>query len=455
VIHSNIQDFGITYNASVGIRNVFRGAEILELAGRGNIGSSRNLANADNVFFNVSEYGADLKLSVPRFLSPIGTRKWIPKRMLPGTLFSLGFSKQQNIGLDKQNLIGLVSYNWNPNPGILAKLDLLNIQYIRNVNNSNYFNVYRSSYNRLNEIASLYADPKGNKDADGNLSIESGTNGFISDVLNKEVALLTDNDFTEVSRIEERKKRLTENNLISASNIQLTVNTKQDELDTQFFVFKTKIESAGAVLSLLSRLDDKNNGITTGKTLYDVAYSQYGKIEAEYIKHWDLSRKRIFAFRGFSGIAVPYGNSNSIPFSRSYFGGGSNDNRAWQPYRLGPGRSKSLNDFNEANFKLAFNLEYRFNIYAKFNGALFIDAGNVWNLFDNIKDPDFTFNGLNSLKDIAIGSGLGLRYDLSFFIIRVDLGFKNYNPANEIGDRWKNKYSFDSSVINIGINYPF
>ena len=86
---------------------------------------------------------------------------------------------------------------------------------------------------------------------------------------------------------------------------------------------------------------------------------------------------------------MPYGNSNSIPFTRSYFAGGSNDNRGWLAYRLGPGSSKSVNDFNEANLKLAMNLEYRFTLFGKLNGALFTDAGNIWNVYDNVEDENY------------------------------------------------------------------
>jgi outer membrane protein assembly factor BamA len=168
-----------------------------------------------------------------------------------------------------------------------------------------------------------------------------------------------------------------------------------------------------------------------------------------------LHRKRILAIRSFAGIAIPYGNSNNIPFSRSYFAGGSNDNRAWQSYGLGPGASGGINDFNEANLKLAVSAELRFNMFGQLNGALFIDAGNIWNALDNVEDEKYVFKNLNSLKNSAIGSGIGFRYDFNFFIVRLDLGFKTYNPAEEEGRKWFKDYNLDKSVINIGINYPF
>jgi outer membrane protein assembly factor BamA len=168
-----------------------------------------------------------------------------------------------------------------------------------------------------------------------------------------------------------------------------------------------------------------------------------------------LSRKKVLAIRNFLGIAIPYGNSNSVPFSRSYFAGGSNDNRAWQSYGLGPGKTSSVNDFNEANMKLALSAELRFNIFGQWNGAIFTDIGNIWNIYDNIDNPDAVFSGFKSLENIAMGTGFGVRYDFNFFVVRLDLGFKTYNPAKAENEKWLKELNFGKSVLNIGINYPF
>ena len=163
----------------------------------------------------------------------------------------------------------------------------------------------------------------------------------------------------------------------------------------------------------------------------------------------------ILALRAFFGLAIPYGNSDNVPFSRSYFAGGSNDIRAWQPYSLGPGSTGAINDFNEANMKITMNAEYRFNIFSSLNGALFIDSGNIWNTLDNVTDPKAIFSGVKSLKNMAVGTGLGARYDLEIFVVRLDLGFKTYDPSLESGEKWFTKFDFKNSVLNFGINYPF
>ncbi len=463
ITHSNIQDFGIEGNVSVAMRNVFRGAEVLQLGLRGNIGSSQDLANPNDVFFNISEYGADLKLNVPRILFPLNTDRIIPKSMIPSTVASFGFFKQENIGLDKENLTGAVTYDWDPvtraterRGKVNMRMDLANVQFVRNINSSNYFNVYTSSYNRLNNLAKNFGVNPDYLDEHGNLTQIEGTRGFIQDVFDGNTPIgFGSDEYRMVRSIEERRKRLTEDNLILSSNLTFHKNTQTGFYDNNFYSLKLKVESAGALLSLLSNLSGREKNERDRYDMLKIDYSQYIKTEAEYIKHWDLGSNQVLATRVFGGIAIPYGNSSNIPFSRSYFAGGSNDNRGWQAYRLGPGRSGGLNDFNEANMKLSASIEYRFKLIGRINSALFIDAGNIWNVFDDIDDPDYVFKDFNSLRSVAVGSGIGFRYDLRFVVLRFDLGFKTYNPANDQDNRWFKNYRLSESVLNIGINYPF
>lgn len=462
VTHSNIQDFGIGASISETIRNVFNRAETLEISTRLNIGSSKDMANPNNNFFNVSEYGLDVKLNFPRILLPFGTEKIIPKRMIPSTSIAAGFSKQRNIGLDKENFTGGLAYNWSPKRFNTAKLDLLNIQYVRNLNPNNYFNVYTSSYDELNGIGKDYNITPENwgktpeEQARKDLVISEGTTGFTNDVLTNKTALLPgDPLYRDVQSIEERRVRLTENDFILSTSYTFTKTTKKDLADNTFYQFRTKIESAGSLLSAVSSVANLPKNANGNYEIFNLEYSEYIKTEFDYIKHWDFGKEKVLAVRSFFGIAVPFGNSNYIPFSRSYYAGGSNDNRAWQPYALGPGSTNAVNDFNEANMKIALSAEFRFKVFGDVKGAVFADAGNIWNVLDNVIDEKAKFSGVNDLAEIALGSGFGLRYDLSFFVIRLDLGFKTYNPAHEKGDRWFKEYNFGHSVLNFGINYPF
>ena len=451
---SNIQLFGVSGSASFGIKNVFNGAETFEIGFRGNLGASKDFANPDNRFFNISEYGIDTKLNFPRIVLPFNSDKIIPKSMIPSTTISAGFAKQTNIGLDKLNFTSAFSYNWIPSKNTSFRFDLFNIQFVKNVNTGNYFNIYRSSFDALNAISNNYLLPA-NFYENGKLKIEEGTNGFLDAVLTSNSISVTTNDLKTIRSINERKNRLTENNLIFATNISYTKTNKKGLFDENFYTLRTKVESAGSLLSIFANASKALKNQDGANTIFDVEFSQYIKTEFEFVKHWQVSNKKVFAVRSFTGIAIPYGNSKSIPFSRSYFSGGSNDNRAWQPYSLGPGSSGGTNDFNEANFKIALSAEYRFNLAGKVNGALFIDSGNIWNALDNVTEETYKFKGFNSFKEIAVGSGFGIRYDQGLFVIRGDLGFKTYNPAKVENEKWFKEINFSKSVINIGINYPF
>jgi outer membrane protein assembly factor BamA len=458
---SNIQQFGISGFTGITFRNLFKGAEILDFSIRGNLGSSKDasIKNSTNAFFNILEYGGDVKLTFPRIFFPINTKRIIKKESLPSTSITLGLSKQTNIGLDKENYNGSFYYDWGLNKDETKKFrfDLFNLQFVRNLNIGNYFNVYSYSYNTLNELALVY-NTNANLNIGGVLGNDLSFPGaveFINQVRSGDISVGDEENFRTINTIGERRKRLIENNLILSSSFSYNLSTKRSINDVQFYNIKAKVESSGNVLDLIAKQKKEPFSDNNKRTLFGVEYAQYIKTEFEYIKHLHLYKKSSLAFRFFGGIAVPYGNSNSVPFSRSYFAGGSNDNRGWQAYSLGPGASKSVNDFNEANLKFSLNLEYRFNIFNSLNGALFTDAGNIWNVFDNVEDEKLKFKGTKSIQEFALGTGFGLRYDFGFFVVRGDFGFKAYNPAKEYAERWLKDMSLSKTVFNIGINYPF
>ena len=266
---------------------------------------------------------------------------------------------------------------------------------------------------------------------------------------------LNPNVFQAVGDIRERKNRLTQDNFILASNFNYVRDSRENPFDTDFSIFRIKFELAGNLLYNFSKLLNLESNTDGAYQVSGVPFSQYIKTEVDYIKLWELGRNNVLALRSFLGIAIPLKNASSIPFSKSFFAGGSNDNRAWTAYDLGPGSSNNNNEFNEANMKLAFSLEYRFKLLGKLNGALFTDAGNIWNVLDDVSDPKANFNNFEALKDIGLGAGFGLRYDFDFFILRLDTGFKAYNPSYELNKRWLKDFNFNNAVYNIGINYPF
>ncbi|MDC0622891.1 outer membrane protein assembly factor [Flavobacteriaceae bacterium] len=460
ISQSNIQSIGLSASSSIFIRNVFKGAETLQISAFGSIGSSKDGSNLNDRFFDINELGADIKILFPRIFSLFNTDELIPRFMSPKTTINLSISAQNNIGLDKQTANGIFSYNWRPRQNRRYNIDLFNVQYVRNLNPSNYFRVYQNSFNRLENIALSFNQTPTNYI----FTNAFGENSLIDEYADDTIDFLISNlnfqenypeNFKSINGIKQRKERLTQNNLIFSTNFSFTRDSKEDVNDVDFSLFKFKFELAGNLLSSISKAIDLNKNDNDKYELFNVEYSQYIKSEIDHIKYWKFKRSNVLAIRSYLGIALPYGNSDYIPFSKSFFAGGANDNRAWTAYNLGPGSSINNNEFNEANFKIALNIEHRFNLFNKFNGAFFIDSGNIWNINDGTNDQKAIFKNFKSLKDLAVGVGFGIRYDLGFFILRTDVGFKAYNPEITDKNRWFQNTNFNTAVYNIGINYPF
>ena len=190
--HSNLQDFGIGLGGGLGIRNVFKGGALLELGLNSNIGGSRDIAQDQDQFFNIFELSSDAKLTVPRILLPFVKKEIIPKKMYPQTNLIVGTSYQKNIGLDKQFFTLAYQFDWKPNPKNELLLKFVDLEFVNNQNVSNYFNVYRNSYDRLNAIASEIESNGNWYDENQDLKIPDGTQIFMSAVLNTETIIGSD-----------------------------------------------------------------------------------------------------------------------------------------------------------------------------------------------------------------------------------------------------------------------
>ena len=433
---SDIEDIGIAFENRFKSRNFFKNGENFNLSASGSVGKSGDKT--------ISQVNYDLTIDFPRFLIFENSSKSLENKR---SFLSLGSSNQNNIGLDRNSFKFNYNYAWS-NSKNYYNFSPIEIELINNKNIENYFNIYSNSYEELNLISKKYtSDPK--YFINNELSIPNGINLFINDILNENLVVAND-DYSLVSYIEGRRKRLIANNLIIGSSFQISNNYDNRYDKRNFKQWKLKLKSSGNLASLVSKKNNKGK-----KLISDLEFSQFIKMEYSFIRHWDISDNSIFALRYFGGIAVPFGNSDNIPFSESFFGGGSNDNRAWEVYKLGPGSSGAKNEFNEANFKLALNLEYRFKMFGNFNGALFSDIGNIWNIFDDTNESSRSFDGFKDLDELAIGSGFGLRYDSGLFIFRLDMGLKTYNPYLSKNRRWFKDFSLNKAVFNIGLNYPF
>lgn len=197
---------------------------------------------------------------------------------------------------------------------------------------------------------------------------------------------------------------------------------------------KANIETSGNILSLLSRVSKFDKNSQGQYTLFNIAFAQYVKADFDYTRLFTFDWRNSLALHFGFGIAYPYGNSKILPFEKRYFSGGANSVRGWNVRELGPGKFKGTDgriDFinQTGDMKLDFNLEYRTALFWKFNGAFFIDAGNIWTLRSYADQPGGQFKFDEFYKQIAVSYGLGIRLNLDYFILRLDMGVKAINPA--------------------------
>ena len=443
--HSNIRNIGTSAKFSITNRNTFKGAELLKMS---LLGSWFNSNNGPGY-----ELGADVSLEIPRLVAPFGLNKLVPKEMSPRTLFSIGSSFQNNIGLDRQTFSFLTDYKWQFNEKKTIQLEILNTQYVKNLNIGSFFDIYSSEFDSLDAVAEVYDTVKSTSNYPLPIDETQSTKSveFMNTVTN-DVSFKTSNpdEYNTATNILNRYNIITSDFLIPVIGYTYTYNNQANFKDSDFSYFKIRLANSGNILGLLSTKTNSNNK----KTLLNIPLAEYFKTDIEYKKFWDLGNSSVFGIRSFLGAIVTYDNSD-IPFTKSYFAGGSNDIRAWQTYELGPGSRNTGLEYNVGSLKFLSSAEYRFDVVGKLKGALFVDAGNIWDISgSSLVDEDSKFTSFNSLKNIAIGSGFGARLDFSFLIVRLDLGFKTYEPYLD-NNKWFRNYNFASAVYNIGINYPF
>lgn len=252
--------------------------------------------------------------------------------------------------------------------------------------------------------------------------------------------------------------------LITATSYTYTYNNQDFKKRSDYRYFRGNIESAGNLLNFYSWASNSHKESPGDYyNLFKLRYSQYIRGEADFHYFHILNEYIGTAYRLFGGIGIPYGNAKVLPFEKQFFAGGANSVRGWQVRSLGPGGyldtiSKYPN--STGDIKLEGNIEYRFKLFWVFEGALFADAGNVWLLPSNSsekpKNAIFRFNQF--YKQIAVGSGLGLRLNFNYFLIRVDLGLKVRNPAHKEGERWIFNYNgvtHEDLALSFSIGYPF
>lgn len=458
--YSQILNFGVSPSVDLTSRNVFGGAENLttSLAGTfGSVTSTKDPSKRDLAY----EISAQVSLSFPRLLLPFKTWKLIPKKYSPNSSLILGTSIQDNIGLGRINFNGSLNYFANVNDIVSHRLSLFNSQLSLTRNKNKYYDFFPADREVRNELfqnysPTLYQDFIDNKISSDDLSALIVSDGNYQNSLSGNQLTLY-NTFLQ-SLI--NKDRQTQDVLISSMIYNFIYNEIGKKDRPNPFYLNAKVESAGNIFSIFNN-KEKIDGVVSGKakTIFDIPYSQFVKFDIDVRKYFGLfNNKHTLALRQFIGVGIPYGNSTSMPFVRSYFNGGSNDIRAWRVFGgLGPADSQldeKVRSYIMDNIKLTTNIEYRMPFTKMFEGAAFVDAGNIWSLKDNGFADDFKFNKF--LSQMGVGTGIGLRINVAYITLRLDAAYKVYDPNQPEGDRWVIKnWKPLQPVVNFAFGYPF
>lgn len=227
-----------------------------------------------------------------------------------------------------------------------------------------------------------------------------------------------------------------------------------------YSVVRYNVETAGNLLYAYNSLSNKEK-VDDAYSIFNIRFAQYAKGEFNYIFNQVVDAENRFVYRAGLGVGVPYGNADVIPYERRFFSGGANSVRGWSESTLGPGVYQKVTpsgrrDYNQTgDIKLDLNFEYRTKMFWLLEGALFLDAGNIWTIREYDEQPGGVFRFDSFLSQMAIAYGAGIRADFSFFILRVDVGLKLHNPNLPRLERWRVSPKRSDFALHFAIGYPF
>lgn len=408
-------------NINLKNRNLFRGLEITELNTYFKVEGLGGVSTQTRTYSSL-QYGAELSITFPQFLSPLG--KFYKKKIAkfnPKSRFGLAFNREDRLNEYKRSSFNATTaYIWKVQDHVSYTVTPMDIGYIRSKTEP----TFQAFLDDLSASGNTYA------------------NTFRS-------------------------------SFVSSGSAQVTVNNNYGGSASSSYM-QFYFEAGGHLLNLLGQ-DPFGTSLE---------YFNYSKFKVDLRKNFQIHRHQSVATRFNVGVAIPYGDNNALPYERYFFAGGSNSIRAWRPRRLGPGAYGEYDGDGDVIYQreqpgdilLETSVEFRQNLTGFVDFALFIDAGNIWLLRSRTVDAADDAQGTDAGKfkfdsfasEIAVGAGYGLRFDLSFLIFRLDLGYKIVDPAQPIGKRWvagKNDIlnfnqggwfrPFQNATFNIGIGYPF
>ncbi len=458
--YSQILNFGVSPSVDLTSRNIFGGAENLTTSLSGIFGSVKSSKNTDKRSL-AYEISAQVALNFPRLLLPFKTWKVVPKRYSPNSSINLGASVQDNIGLGRIGFNASLNYFANANDIVSHRLSVFNTQLSFTQNKDRYYDFFPRDQDVRDKIFQIYSPALWQDFQNGLITSDDFSSTIVADTGFQE-SLSGDqrSDLNTFLQSLINKDRQTQNILISSIIYNFVYNEIGKKDRPNPFYFNGKFEMAGNVFSIFNS-SRKEDGIVTGpsRTIFNIPYSQFVKFDFDVRKYFTFNNeKQTLALRQFIGIGIPYGNSSSMPFVRSYFNGGSNDIRAWRVFGgLGPADSQldeKVRSYVMDNVKLTTNIEYRMPFTDMFEGAAFVDAGNIWSLKDSGFGDQFKFNKF--ISQMGVGTGVGLRINVAYITLRLDAAYKVYDPNKPVGDRWViSKWQPLKPVLNFAFGYPF
>ena len=405
-------NLGVAGSITYANKNLLRGAESLELKLSGGLESLRNFADSNVtkrlLFFNTYDFGPEVSLGLRRFLIPGFIERNTSRYFNPKTLLTVGTNYQERP--DFKRIITKFSFGYQWQPSIRQRL-----QY------------YPFEVNSVNV--------RNSPDFEKTL-LETGDQSLIYSY---------------------------KNHLITSGRFNWAFTNQGSRINRSYYYLRTNLETAGNTLYWYSYANNAEKD-SSGKryTVYGNIFSQYVKVDADFVYHMRINFRNQIVYRLAGGVGYTYGNSEnlSLPFDKAFFIGGANDLRAWHARTLGPGSYEDISNIeNGGDIKILSNIEYRSSLFKRIEAAVFVDAGNVWLLNDKQTTLEGAlFDSKKFLSEIAVGAGLGIRFNFNFFIIRTDFGIKLVNPALPGSNRWEysdHKFVLNQIVPNLAIGYPF
>jgi outer membrane protein assembly factor BamA len=461
--YSQVLNLGISPSVDLTTRNIFGGAENLSTSLSGTFGSIRSTKDISKRVL-AYELSAQASLNFPRLLLPFDYYKLLPKRYSPTSSIILGASVQNNIGLGRVNFNTGLNYLATVNDKVSHRLTIFNTQLSLTKNKDAYYDYFVNDNEIRQEIFDNYFLVRPNiaqQFSSGQLTIDQVSQRITEDLDYQQGLDQAGIDrYTAFIGTLVNKDRQTQDVLISSLIYNFVYNEIGKKDYPNAFYFNGKVELAGNIFSIFNQKRN-DGGIVTSpeRTIFGIPYAQFVKFDFDVRKYFKFS-KNTLVLRQFVGVGIPYGNSSNMPVIRSYFNGGSNDIRAWVAFGgLGPADSQvdeRVRTYMTDNLKLTTNIEFRVPFNDMYEGALFTDIGNTWSLknYNDGYGDEFKFNKF--LSQVGVGSGFGLRVNVAYITLRLDLAYKMYDPNKPEGDRWRLKYFQPfKPTLNIAFGYPF